>query len=268
MDTWELIQNWNYVLPPSRPSVEQLKNILAIGKSLDHNAPVAILGSTPEFRDLLFEAGFRSIFVFDKFDNFYDAMSKLRIYDNEELVVKGDWLESLSGFKNYFSLILSDLTSGNLSYDSRAAFYSFIADALAPNGIFYDKVLTHNEHNIRFQDLVSKYSQLPLNLLFINYYSSEMLFCSDLLDINQTVDTSLFYSIIYERVTNRRVLSFTDQAKLKITPENCIWYYGRKWADLKKEYCPKLELLSEYIEDNNSNPYYGRLRFFTMQKKY
>ena len=182
-------------------------------------------------------------------------------------MVRGDWLDSLPGYKNFFALILSDLTSGNLSYENRATFYSLISDALAPNGIFYDKVLTHNEHNIRFQDLVNKYSQLPLNLLFVNYFSSEMLFCSELLDINQTVDTSLFYSIIYDRVANRRIRAFTDQAKLKITPENCIWYYGRKWDDLKKDYCPKLELLSEYTEDDDASPYYGRLRFFTMQKR-
>ena len=50
MDTWDLMQNWSYVLPPSRPSARQLKEILTISKTIDHNAPVAILGSTPEFR--------------------------------------------------------------------------------------------------------------------------------------------------------------------------------------------------------------------------
>lgn len=266
MDTWDLMQNWSYVLPPSRPSDKQLKEILTISKTIDRDAPVAILGSTPEFRDLLFEARFHSIYVFDKNPNFYEAMSRLRIYDNEESVVSGDWLDSLPIYKNYFSLILSDLTSGNLSYEEQPVFYSFITDSLAQNGIFYDKVLTHNEHNIPFQDLVKKYSQLPLNLLFINYYSSEMLFCSDLLDINQTVDTSLFFSIIYDRVSNRRIRAFTDQVKSKITPEGCVWYYGRKWDDLRKDYCPKLRLLDERLDDDNTSPYFGRLRFFILQK--
>jgi hypothetical protein len=172
----------------------------------------------------------------------------------------------LTDFKNYFALILSDLTSGNLNYDSRFTFYSLITDALIKNGVFYDKVLTHSEKHIRFQDLVNKYLQLPVNLLYINHYSSEMLFCSELLDINQTVDTSLFYSIIYDRTTNRKILAFTDQARLKITPEGCMWYYGRKWDELRDDYCPKLELLSERIEDDNFNPYCGRVRFFTMRK--
>lgn len=266
MDTWDLMQNWRYVLPPSRPSAEQLAELVNISRGIDRNAPVAILGSTPEFRDLLFEAGFRSIHVLDKNEMFYEAMSKIRIYDNDEILVKGNWLETLSNFRNYFTLIVSDLTSGNLSYESRFDFYTSITNALNRDGFFYDKVLTHNEYNIPFNNLVEKYSNLPLNLLSANYFSSEMLFCSELLDINQTVDTSLFYSIIYDRVANRRVRAIADEARSKITPEGGIWYYGRRWDELKEDYCPKLELLSERLETDHSNPYYGRLRFFIMQK--
>ncbi len=266
MDTWDYMKNWELVLPPSRPSASQLATIRVLCSKIDRELPVAILGSTPEFRDLLHECGFRKIYVLDKNISFYEAMSKVRIYANKEVVVKGNWLDTLSNFKNTFALILSDLTSGNLSYDDRPKFYRMISDALRTKGIFFDKVLTHSGPNIPFDSLIEKYSHLPVNLLNINYFSSEMLFCGDLLDIKEIVDTTLFYSILDKRVKNQRVRAFTEQAKSKITPENCIWYYGRKWEILKKDYCPQLRVLSEVIEKDKSNPYYKRLRLFTLQK--
>jgi len=190
-------------------------------------------------------------------------MTKSRIYRNAEQLVEGDWIETLPGLKGMFSLLLSDLTSGNVSYADRARFYSLITDALDQGGIFCDKVLTHPGPNLSFDGLVEKYSRLPLNLLHINYFSCEMLFCSDLLDLKQLVDTSYFYSILDQRVKNQRVRAFAEHAKM-ITPPDCLWYYGRKWDQLKQEYCPNLKVITD-DEDEPSSPYYGRLRFFTLQ---
>lgn len=266
MNTWDLMMNWSYVLPPSRPSAKQLNNISNLCKDIDRNAPVAVLGSTPEFRDLLYEAGFSSIYVFDKNLNFYQSMSKLRVYNSEEKYVEGDWLVTLPNFQNSFALVLSDLTSGNLPYEVREEYYSAISNALSYKGLFYDKVLTHSSKKIPFEDLVNKYSRLPLNLLYINYFSSEMLFCSELIDIDKTVNTTLFYEIIEDRVENPRVKAFSEQSKSKITPVGGRWYYGLEWDILKKDYCIGLSLVSEEIESDLENPYVGRMRFFTMQK--
>ena len=74
-----------------------------------------------------------------------------------------------------------------------------------------------------------------------------MLFCSDLLDIKQLVDTGLFYAILEERVTNRRVRAFVNYAKeMMLYPPDCIWYYGRTWSKLLGDYIPMgWQLLSE-----------------------
>ncbi len=180
MDTWDLMQNWYFVLPPSRPSALQLTRIRSQIAKVDRSLPVAVLGSTPEFRDLLYESGFRRIYVLERNAVFYQAMTQARVYCNAENLVNGGWLDTLPTLKGKFAAILSDLTSGNIPYDQRVQFYEGIEGSLMEGGMFFDKVLTHTGCNLSFDSLVEKYSTLPLNLLHINYFSSEMLFCSEL----------------------------------------------------------------------------------------
>lgn len=263
-DAWNLMQHWDLVLPPSRPSATQLVNIKSHIRDLDRSRPVAILGSTPEFRDLLFECGFQDIYVLEKNPTFLAAMSAMRVYKNPERVIEGDWLSILPTLKCTFALILSDLTSGNIPYDLRSQFYELITRALTEGGLFCDKILTHPGQHIPLSSLVAKYTELPLNLLYVNHFSCEALFCSELLDIKQMVDSSLFYSVLEEKITTERVLAFVHEAK-KITPLGCIWWYGRKWEQLQANYCRRLKRLV-VDEDETSSPYYGRLKFFTFLK--
>ena len=88
-DTWDVMDHWNIVLPPSRPSAWYLSRIVECAQNIDHRAPVAVLGSTPEFRDLLHEQGFDSIYVFDRNVSFYERMCRARIYNNAERFVEG-----------------------------------------------------------------------------------------------------------------------------------------------------------------------------------
>src|SRR5437868_2050771 len=110
-DTWALMEHWDLVLPPSRPSAHQLARIQRQIADIDRSEPVAILGSTPEFRDLLFENGFHDIYILERNLKFLTAMSEMRIYQNTEHMIEGDWLDTLPTFKTKFALILSDLTS-------------------------------------------------------------------------------------------------------------------------------------------------------------
>jgi len=265
MNTWDLMKHWYLVLPPSRPSALQLTRIQSQLYKIDRSLPIAVLGSTPEFRDLLFECGFRKIYVLEKNIGFYQAMSEARIYRNAENFVNGDWLETLPKLKGMFAAILSDLTSGNIPYDQRRLFYDGISEALVDGGIFLDKVLTHTGSNRSVDGLVDKYSTLPLNLLHINFFASEMLFCSELIELKQLVDTSLFYGILESRIRNERVRVFAERAK-SITPPGCTWWYGRKWAELKNDYCASLRQV-RVDEDEGSSPYYGFLKFFEFSKR-
>jgi hypothetical protein len=265
MDTWDLMNDWYLVLPPSRPSAAQLARIDSQILGVDRQVPVAILGSTPEFRDFFYEAGFQQIYVFDRNASFYAAMNKARVHDNVEHFVHGNWIQTLPSFKNEFAVILSDLTSGNVPYENRVQFYEGITDALSEGGMFLDKVLTHHGDLYLVEELIQKYSHLPLNLLHINNFSSEALFCSELIDLNKTVDSTLFYNILSQRIQNERAKAFVENAK-RITPPGCIWWYGRKWAQLSGQYCPLLTLTSAY-DDEPSSPYYGNLKFFQLTKE-
>jgi hypothetical protein len=265
MDTWDLMQHWYLVLPPSRPSAFQLTSIHCAISKLDRSLPVAVLGSTPEFRDLLHECAFQRIHVLERNTPFYNAMTEARIYRNAETLVSGDWLDTLPKLRGRFVAVLSDLTSGNVPYDQRARFYEGIADSLMDGGIFLDKVLTHTGCNHSVDDLVDKYSALPLNLLHINHFSSEMLFCSELVDLKQLVDSSMFYAILEDRIKNERVRAFAYHAK-KITPPGCTWWYGRNWEELQKDYCPGLVQIA-MAEDEPSSPYYRYLKFFELMKR-
>ena len=264
METWDLMHHWHLVLPPSRPSANQLDWIRAAIAEVERDRPVAVLGSTPEFRDLLSECGFTRIYVLEKNVSFYEAMSNARIYRNPETVVTGDWLDTLPSVKQTFGVILSDLTSGNIEYEQRARFYDGIAASLARAGLFLDKVLTHGRDLLTVEGLIDKYSHLPLNLLYVNHFSSEMLFCSELLRPGQVVDSSRFYSDLNDLVRHDRVRAFVEQAKY-ITPPGCVWWYGREWSELDREYGAGM-VRQAITEDETDGPYRGRVKYFQLLK--
>jgi hypothetical protein len=264
-DTWALMEHWDLVLPPSRPSAHQLTRIQHQIADIDRSKPVGVLGSTPEFRDLLFENGFHDIYILERNMTFLAAMSQARIYQNTEHVIEGDWLETLPTLGTTFALILSDLTSGNISYDRRAEFYELVASALLEGGLFSDKVLTHPGPHIPLSALAEKYAALPLNLKYINHFSCEALFCSELLDIDQSVNSTLFYAILDERIHSERVRAFVKRAQ-RITPPGFLWWYGRKWEELAATYCKSLERVAT-DDDEPQSPYCGRLKIFLHVKR-
>lgn len=262
--TWERFETWDLVLPPSRPSASHLQFAREAMRDADRSKPAAVLGSTPEFRDLLFEMGFEDVQVLDSNCGFYEQMSKLRVYRDTDHLVQGDWLETLSQCAGRFSVILSDLTMGNVPYDARKTFYSLITDSLALGGKFIDKVLTHPGEMLKAKDLVEKYEKAALNLLSLNYFSCEFLFCSELLDIRGVVDTSMFYDRLERDLSHPRLRAFLGRCT-EITPRDCIWYYGKKWSELEASYCPRLETVRT-TDDDEGSPYYGRLKMFYHRK--
>jgi SAM-dependent methyltransferase len=264
MDNWDFMNEWHLVLPPSRPSAYQLELTRKLISNIKRDVPVAILGSTPEFRDFVFEEGFHRIFVIDKNSDFHDTMTNACIYHQDEIFVHGDWLDVLDDYKNTFGLVLSDLTMGNVAYSDRECFYQLISDSLSNGGLFIDKVLTHPIPHIKLNDIFSRYSRLPLNWLYINYFSCEALFCSELLYLTETVDTYKFYDILTSTAKNDRIKAFILKAH-SITPENCIWYYGRNWETLKRDYCPGLKLAGSF-DDELGSPYYRRLKYYSSEK--
>jgi hypothetical protein len=265
LDSWNLMSNWDYLIPPSRPSGFQLEKIKEYCNRIDRASKVAILGSTIEFRDLLAELGFVNIYIFERNLQFYDFVSKQRIYQNAETIVIGNWLETLPNYESFFSVILSDLTSGNVPYGMRNRFYQSIETALSNSGVFCDKILIHSGILLESDKLIKKYESLPVNWLYVNHFNCEMLFCSDLLYLNEIVDTTAFYSLLELKSVHPRISKFIRLCKL-ITPPNFIWYYGRPWDKLSEGYCLNLKIVEDVIELDESNPYKGRLHYIFFEK--
>jgi hypothetical protein len=259
-----LVNGWDLVLPPSRPSAQQLSSLAVTISGVDRTLPVGVLGSTPEFRDLLFELQFTNVHVLDCNIAFHDAMTHQRVYASPERFVAGGWLETLPTLCGYFALLLSDLTMGNVPYEDRSDFYSAIEQALLPGGLFCDKVLTHPGPHLGLDEVLAKFSRLPPNWLHVNQFSCEALFCSELLGLLDLVDTTRFYEEISRQTTNRRIEAFVSRAKV-ITPPGCVWYYGRTWAELAPTYCPSLTRVTT-LDDEVGSPYHGRAFHFVLKR--
>jgi hypothetical protein len=264
-NTWGKIHQWHLVLPPSRPSLYHLGVIKRELDGVNRHLPVAVLGCTPELRDLLFKLGFEKIYLFDKSRSVYSQMNHIRCWSNPEVFVFGNWLKTISKYNDYFGAILSDLTSGNIPYNWQPTFYSSIADALTKEGLFIDKVLTHKGPKRKISDLTVKYSSLPFNLIYLNNFSCEFLFCSELLDIKQMVDSSLFYKILHEDCKDGPLSKFLGESS-KITPYGTYWYYGKEWEEISRWYFQHLEQVKVYEEEETS-PYYNNLKIILTRKR-
>lgn len=266
MGTWDNIStNWQYVLPPSRPNDSELKRIKEFICDYSINEPVAVLGSTIEYRDLLYSMGFKKVYVFEKNISFHNSLNSWKIYPNDnEIIIEGDWIDTIPQYCSFFNFCLSDLTMGNISYDNRKTFYSSISNSLKFGGIFLDKVLTNEIPLITIDQIYNKYNNLTVNLKSINDFSCEALFCSTMLN-DGIVNTSDIYMKLNKLfINNHRLLKFVEKAHL-ITPENCIWYYGKPWNELKDEYF-SFFARSISFDDIADSPYYKRAKHFINYK--
>ncbi|MDR2971979.1 MAG: hypothetical protein LBU83_08635 [Bacteroidales bacterium] len=265
-DNFQIISdNWKYVLPPSRPSEAELQRIRLLLFDMDRKSTIAILGSTVEYRDLLKEMGFESIYIFDKNRSFYDLSKTWCAYDtSNEILIEGNWLTTLDNYPEHFNVVLSDLTMGNIDYSCRYDFYRSISHMITRNGYFIDKVLTNDMPYIPLSLIRKKYIQIPLNLLTANSFSCEALFCSELLNDGK-IDTTKFYDILRSEFSNSPKLLKLIELSHLITPENCVWHYGKGWHKLEKDYI-SFYIRSSFYMDFLGSPYYGRSRHYFHKK--
>lgn len=267
MSDWKNMDQWEMVLPPSRPTVKELNRIERYIDNFDRTEPVAILGSTPEFRDLLNRMGFQKRFIFDKSVVFYQRMSRLLPLHTTagEILIEGEWLDTLPNFVNLFRIILSDLTMGNISYENRYTFYKAIANALISEGTFIDKVLVFDFQVPTIDELFHKYERLPINLRTINDFSSEVLFCSEYVLQRKKVDSTELYRLIDNGKYTNKIKYFSKAARM-ITPEGFTWDYGIPWTELSEVYTSFFSNQISYPNDDPESAYYKRTKQFFNKK--
>lgn len=263
MSDWKNMDRWYAVLPPSRPTYTEIARIKSYLINIDKDEPIAVLGSTPEFRELLFQLGFKYRFVFDKSLDFYQRMGMLipNSVSIDEHFINGEWSITLNEYSNLFKVVLSDLTMGNVSYGERECFYTAISNTIKNGGVFIDKVLAFDFQIPTLDELFDKYEYLPINLCTINNFSSEVLFCSELVKRENIVDSTKFYEIIRKGAYSEKIKFFAEAAHI-ITPEGFVWSYGKEWCELKKNYFKYYSTHKTFIEEDNNSPYYHRTKQF------
>ena len=225
---------------------------------------VAVLGATIEFRDLLAEFDRIETTLFERDRHFLQISNLLRLANVTEILVEGDWRETLSRVAAGFDFVLSDFTSGNLPYEDRSAFYHHIADVLQPGGLFIDRVLIPARFN-DLTDLTVKYVHRPANLRTINDFSSDALFLNSLNRSQGVVDTTSLYEQLDVNGTSlvRRLAAL---ARI-VTPEGQRWYYGR--PDSLAKHLSRLsdfDCLAAFPEPPDS-VYYGHVHQLVLSRR-
>ena len=240
---WSLLVDWQCVLPPNRPPEWWLSLVRARMRKLPRNSAVAVLGSTPEYRDILAQEGFRRVTVIDRSRAFYERSRSLRLRpSSQERFVESDWLTALAQMPSQFHAILSDLTLGNIQYDRQRSFCDFVSRAVVPGGLVLDRVLINPGGMKRLVALVPTYRHRPLNLRTLNDFNSDFLFTSELVEQAGHVDSSAIIEVLSSLRGEPEIQRLASRVTA-ITPKGCKWWYGRRWPEVATSYYPELRVL-------------------------
>ncbi len=233
MSNWKNYSSWDTVLPPNRPGkteVEFLRTCL-----LDANKDSAIvLGATPEYRNLLKILKFKKIVVIEKNISFLKSISHLSIQSEAETIVEGDWLEILPKFKGQYSLVVSDITLGNIPFEQQSDLQKLMCDALKPDGILFDRILHYRDGLCNWDLIGETFRYLPLNLETVNLFSIMALFRSPVIKNIGKLDTTIAYDTVVKKHYFLKKIS--NLTKKYVTPTNCIWWYNGIFKNPLKTY--------------------------------
>ena len=258
---WSAHRSWFLVRPPSRPATWQLHVIRSWLAALRLEGEVAILGSTPEFQDLISEfEGLRPVLI-DRCAEFsghvrHQRRRRDRHGASPELIV-GDWTEVLEQCQSRFVAVLSDLTSGNIPYVERNRHYAAVAASLRTGGLFADRVLTRESPLRSRRAVYEKFEGRSIGIESLNELNCELLFTSDLHSGDELRIEPMLAAARREWTTESGQ-AFLDGLEL-ITPSGGTWWYGRPWEDLASTHGAELLLGTEYPEPCGS-PYFGHAR--------
>ncbi|HEX8643703.1 MAG TPA: hypothetical protein VF702_07290 [Allosphingosinicella sp.] len=219
------------MLPPSRPSPAHLRWVRRQLRTIGREMPVCVLGSTPEYRDLLAELGFRHVTLIEAHPEFHARLAQLRVYRNQEEVIYTTWQAFFASVeaRRRFAAILGHLTIGNVAYDERHALGAGIAASLLNRGIYLEYVL-HQRGALYSSDAIRRrFRAGAANLATLNDFNCRAIFLADTLRAEKTVRPCEL-AAHYTEDPNPRIRWLARQVR-EVTPINGQWHYGRSWQD-------------------------------------
>lgn len=169
--TKSVAAQWGLFLPPARPSLSELayiERLLLQSKSKKKNFKVAVMGSTPEYRDLCqtTNTDYKCIDYSEK--NFIELRQyQLHKDDNSHLLVS-DWREMK--FKEKFDLFIGDLFTCVTPIDDHERLYQNIQGHCNPGAKIVIKVpLRENNHCLDHKKIFQHYRK---KLSYLNPFSA------------------------------------------------------------------------------------------------
>jgi hypothetical protein len=198
--------DWEWIIPPSSPSLTELVVFDKYLASLPRAATVLILGSTPELRDLCFFRGLSATVVDYNPDTFRSLGRYLRHPDTARLVVQ-DW--RTMALDTPYDAVIGDLAVNMVSVPEQSLVVKNTATVLKEGGLLIHRAWARHgskysrdattlssildEHNTHRQNANYFYS-LALPLIF--YYFNEQEQSINVQDILQGLDSALANGLI------------------------------------------------------------------------
>ncbi len=177
---YDIANKWKNQSPPIRPSKYDLdvfekvldEKIKEKGKDIK----VLILGSTPEFRDLINEKGLTA-YVSDYSEDNYKALSLLKKTKGKEVFINQDWVNLKSELK--FDLIFAEASLNMVNPQGVESILKNVVSLLKSDGLFISKTWQRiSKEGLSIKNILdiyrTKYKNLTLynsmNVYFMSYF--------------------------------------------------------------------------------------------------
>lgn len=246
--TNDVAKLWERVVPPSRPSISELKIYSNYFKYLQskfkEKLNVLILGSTTEFRDLSFENNC-NVTVVDYCEEYYCQISKGLKYKDaikKEISVFKKWQDI--NFEGKFHIVIGDLATGNVPISELNILFSKICSALIPDGLFLGKSMcwSPEEEQEDIDKIIESYVQSGIKdhpythlfyLLAIHYIDSSTYIWDNkkmYLDLKQRYEDHRISQSIFDALSVVRDMN----VNFTIPPYSLFLNISQKYFKLKK----------------------------------
>jgi cyclopropane fatty-acyl-phospholipid synthase-like methyltransferase len=138
---WNIAKKWQHYTEPARPSHSEcqiVKNTIGPGMT------VLLLGSTPEYRDILIEKDCSVLIVDNNKDNYHAMTMLMTRSPTQENFICESWLD-IDWMAQKFDVILGDHVINLLPKEQWPHFLQSLKKLLNPNGKLIQRVITKPE---------------------------------------------------------------------------------------------------------------------------
>jgi len=169
--TTSVASQWGLFLPPARPSLSELvalEKILLEQKKKKLDLKIAILGSTPEYRDLCqtYEINYRCV-DYNK-ENFLTLRNYLLHKDGDDKLVLSDWRKI--DFDEKFDVFMGDLSTTVTPVKDHDIVYQNIKRHCNPGALLLLKVVLREDNIVlTHTEIFSKYRK---ELSYLNPFAA------------------------------------------------------------------------------------------------